>query len=151
MVKKYIDMDGVLARFEQALNALERFEHEKGFFTTLEPTTFTIELQKRLNSGLEQADSLYILSASPNEQADCDKKAWLETHLPSLAKKVIFVRSGYEKAKFAQGNILIDDYTENLRFWSEHGGLPIKALNGLNGKTKRYQKLTASYVLVDEV
>ena len=31
----YLDMDGVLARFDKAENAIERFASEKGFFKSL--------------------------------------------------------------------------------------------------------------------
>lgn len=138
-------MDGVLARFEQAPDALERFATEAGFFRTLEPTKYV----KTVRATLAQYPQTYILTSSPNEQADADKRAWIEQYVPELAKRVICVRTGLEKAKFAKGAILIDDYTENLVEWERKGGIGIKALNGLNGKTLRYKEVTKGVALVD--
>lgn len=146
-VKTYIDIDGVLAQFEQAPNAMERFATEKGFFNTLKPTRFAFHLGEVLSQG--HADNFFILTASPNEQADKDKRAWVKKHLPKLADRVVIVRDGADKAQYAEGNYLIDDYTSNLKFWTEQGGKGIKALNGLNGKTMKYKEVTVNSVLVD--
>ena len=146
-VTTYIDMDGVLAQFEQAPNAMDRFATEAGFFQTLKPTKMVAELQALLDADL--AVPLKILTASPNVQADADKRAWVEQHLPQLADKVVIVRDGKDKAQYAKDNYLIDDYTENLKFWTEQGGKGIKALNGLNGKTGRYKKITVDEMVVD--
>ena len=139
----YIDMDGVLARFEQAENAMKRFENEKGFFSILEPTQFAKKLKN------VKMHNVKILTSSPNKQADNDKLEWIKKHLPQLKDNMVFVRSGQEKAKYAKGNFLLDDYTDNLKHWVEQGGIAIKALNGLNGKTKRYRTLTNKELRVD--
>lgn len=139
----YLDMDGVLAQFEQEPNALGRFANEVGFFARLKPT----QLAKSLKQ--EQLDNVYILTASPNEQADNDKRLWVQEHLPQLIEKVVIVRDGKEKAKYAQGNILVDDYTENLKYWVSKGGKGVKALNGHNGKTKRYMTYTVGTIEVE--
>lgn len=139
----YIDMDGVLARFEQAENAMKRFENEKGFFATLEATHFAKKLKN------VKMDNVKILTSSPNKQADNDKLEWIKKHLPQFKDDMVFVRSGQEKAKYAKGNMLLDDYTDNLKHWTKQGGIAIKALNGLNGKTKRYRTLTNKELRVD--
>lgn len=139
----FIDMDGVLARFEQAENAMKRFESEKGFFATLEPTQFAKKLKN------VKMNNVKILTSSPNKQADNDKLEWIKKHLPQLQDNMVFVRSGQEKAKYAKGNLLLDDYTDNLKHWVEQGGVAIKALNGLNGRTQRYKTLTNKEVRVD--
>lgn len=140
----YIDMDGVLAQFEQAPNAMNRFVTEHDFFLTLEPTKYAKTLANR-----QMSDKVYILTSSPHEQADRAKRAWIAIHLPQLKDRVVCVRSGQEKAKYAKGNTLIDDYTDNLKHWVAKGGKAIKALNGLNGKGGSYKEITHSFQIVD--
>ena len=141
-------MDGVLAQFEQVPHAVERFAVEKGFFKMLKPTRFALDIAARLTD--IDFNNTYILTASPHEQADADKRAWMMEHLPMLADKMVIVREGHEKAEHAEGgNILIDDYTSNLKFWIEKGGQAVKALNGFNGKTKRYKDYTSNTITVD--
>ncbi len=148
MVRTYLDMDGVLAQFEQVPHAVERFATEPGFFRMLKPTRFALELRERLDT--LDTTNLYVLTATPHERADNDKRAWLEEHLPELASKVVFVRDGKDKAQLARGgHTLLDDYTENLKFWVESGGQAIKALNGYNGKTHRYKRYTEQTITVD--
>lgn len=133
----FIDMDGVLARFEEQPKALDRFVNEKGFFTRLDLTAFAKKLQKQLANNEIDTNRVAILTASPNKQADNDKLLWIKKHLPQI-KNIVIVREGEQKAKFAKNNILIDDYTRNLEFWLKNGGYGIKAINKHNGKTKRH-------------
>ena len=70
----YVDMDGVIADFNNEPNAIERFKTEPNFFRTLKPIN---------KFGFEQLLSrkdinLFVLTASPNKQADKDKRAWLK-------------------------------------------------------------------------
>lgn len=152
MIKIYLDMDGVLARFEQAHEPLKRFASEKGFFQTLEPTEYAYKLRATLER--EPLNNLYILTSSPHEQADYDKKEWIKKHIPQLKDRMIFVRSGEAKAQYAKenniSNILIDDYTDNLKHWKEKGGTPVKAVNGLNSKLGTWKQYTKIYKIVDK-
>lgn len=136
----YFDMDGVLADFEGQPKALERFKNEKGFFQKLRPIKNGIDFVNEIIE-LQGVDNLRILTSSPNEQADNDKRAWVRKHLPQLANKVITVRSGQAKAQFAKGNYLVDDYTENLKYWVDKGGFAYKVLNDYNGKTGTHKKI----------
>ena len=83
-INVYCDMDGVIADFEGQPKALERFQTEKGFFKQLTPINKE-GLQALLNNPYI---NLFILSASPNRQADKDKIEWLKYHYPQIKKKV---------------------------------------------------------------
>lgn len=110
----YCDMDGVLANFNGEKNALQRFKTEKGFFKKLKPIKSNI---KALNELIKKNVNVFILSASPNTQADNDKRAWLHKYLPNLKQEnIIIMRVGQNKADFVkttENNLLIDDYSKN--------------------------------------
>jgi len=146
MTKVFVDMDGVLADFDGQPNALERFMKEPDFFLHLAPLPFAKQLNEQLANDYDARETTYILSASPNHMGDQAKRRWLKAYLPNLKdENIILVRGGLwdkasrEKAKYAKGNILIDDYTKNLEVWEKQGGVGIKMLNGRNGKKKQWK------------
>lgn len=121
----YVDMDGVIADFNNEPHALERFTTEKGFFKSL----------KVINKGAfemlmnNKEINLFVLSASPNKQADKDKLAFLKFHFPKLKRKqVIFCRNGQNKADFmkTEKGVLLDDYGKNCEQWRERGNVAIQ-------------------------
>lgn len=126
MLKKkkyyYCDMDGVLADFHAIHNAMERFKTEKGFFTLLPPIYKNLDaIRYLINSG----KSVRVITASPNEQADKDKRKWLEIHLPELQKnRIITIRLGENKADYMKTKVgvLFDDWGKNGRDWAEREG-----------------------------
>lgn len=146
MQKIFLDLDGTLARFN-VKNALQRFETEKGFFENLKPY---VNIEK-INE-LAKGGNVYIISASPNEQADQDKMKWIGKHLFNIpTTNVVICRVGENKAEIIknklgisidQTTILLDDYTKNLQEWESAGGVGIKRLTTVaNNKSKKWKGL----------
>ena len=93
----YIDMDGVLADFFGEPNNLKRFETEKGFFRRLKPFKKNVQAVRKLIA--DGKHNVFILSASPNERADTDKRLWLAQFIPELeTENAIIMRNGENKA-----------------------------------------------------
>lgn len=111
----YCDMDGVIADFFSVPNAVETFRTD-GFFRKLPPMVENVKAIKKL---IADGNKVYIISATPHEVADGDKKFWLKKYIPSLAEEnMIFVRLGENKSKYKKGDgILFDDYGKNCREW----------------------------------
>lgn len=116
----YCDMDGVLADFMGEPRALERFTHEENFFATLKPLEGNL---RALRNAWAHGENIFILSASPNAQADNDKLKWLARHFPEFpTDRVILMRNGQNKADFmrTESGVLLDDYGHNCRQWCAH-------------------------------
>lgn len=146
MNKIFLDLDGTLARFNVP-NALERFDKEEGFFARLKAYK-DIEVVNEL----AKTNKLFIISASPNKQADKDKMIWINKYLPNIdVKNITICRLGQNKAKIIQDkyNItindkcyLLDDYTKNLNEWESFGGKGIKRLTTVSdNSTKKWKGL----------
>ena len=144
MKRIFLDLDGTLARFN-VKNALERFDNEKGFFANLLAYK-GIEIVNEL----AREDNLFIISASPNEQADNDKMIWLKKYLPNIKQENITIcRIGENKARVIESkyNItineqcyLLDDYTKNLNEWESVGGTGIKRITKVaDNSTKKWK------------
>ena len=121
----YIDMDGVLADFNNEKNALQRFAFEKGFFKKLHVLNDSGLIQLLANKNI----NVFILSASPNKQADKDKRAWLKYYYPQIRKNhIIFCRVGQNKADYmkTEQGILLDDYGKNCEQWRERGNTAVQ-------------------------
>lgn len=144
MIKVFLDLDGTLARFN-VKNALERFDKEEGFFARLKAYK-NIEIINEL----AKTNQLYIISASPNEQADKDKMIWLEKYLPNIKEEnITLCRLGTNKAQIIQDkyNIIIDkecylldDYTKNLNEWEQYNGSGIKRLTTVSDNSRKLWK-----------
>lgn len=150
--KWVLDMDDTLAHFNKEKNSLQRFSHEKNFFYILSPSKLVIYLQLAIINKVIDLDNIYIVSASPNEQADQDKAKWLDKYLPSIPKaNITFTRLGQDKAsifmnkyhleneKDLSNYILIDDYTKNLIEWQKKGGKVVKYINEYNNTRQHYK------------
>lgn len=149
--KWVLDMDDTPTHFNQVKDALKKFTTEKDFFTNLQPTPLTTYINRQLQENTLIPNQVYIVSASPNLQADKDKLKWIKRHLPNLSdSNVLFTRLGENKAvsfknkynlldKDLQNYILFDDYTKNLVEWKLQGGLVIKIINEYNNTKQSYK------------
>lgn len=119
-INLYVDMDGVLANFNAAPDAVKRFRSEKGFFNKLKPIEPNV---RAITQALcDKRYNIYVLTASPHEDADADKRQWLRRHLPTMAQdKVIIMRNGQKKVDFmrTKKGVLLDDYGRNCQEWLE--------------------------------
>lgn len=147
MLKLFFDLDGTLAKFNSKRNALKRFDNEKGFFANLKPYKY-IEVVNELAT--RQDIEVFVISATPNEQADKDKMIWINKYLNNIKQEnICFCRLGKNKAKEIKEQLnididktclLFDDYTNNLIEWNNSNGIGIKRLTSLaNNKSKRWQ------------
>lgn len=74
----YVDMDGVLADFNSEPDGINRFRVESRFFRNLKPLKENCKALRKLIA--DGNHNIFILSASPNEAADGDKRVWLRKH-----------------------------------------------------------------------
>lgn len=142
--KIFLDLDGTLAKFN-VKNSLKRFDNEKGFFAKLG----AYKNIEHINEMAKQKN-IYIISASPNEQADNDKKTWIQKYLPNIPKQnIVLCRLGINKAKHIENKlnikidktcILLDDYTKNLVEWESAGGVGIKRLTTVSDNSRKLWK-----------
>ena len=140
MIKLFIDLDGTVARFN-VKNALERFDKEKGFFAKLLAYKGIEVINELATKG-----NVFVISASPNEQADNDKMIWLNKYLPNVKQEnITLCRLGQCKANVIQEKyqmsineecLLLDDYTKNLIEWESFGGKGIKRLTSISDNSR---------------
>ena len=93
---------------------------------------------------------LFIISASPNEQADKDKMVWIQKYLPNVSiDNITLCRIGQNKAQIIEEKYsikidnncyLLDDYTKNLNEWENFGGLGIKRLTSVADNSRKLWK-----------
>ena len=97
MINLFLDLDGTLAKFNSKRNALKRFDNEIGFFANLKPYKY-IEFVNELANNKNV--NVYIISATPNDQADQDKLIWIRKYLNNIKEEnICFSRIGENKAR----------------------------------------------------
>ena len=145
MKKIFLDLDGTLAKFN-VRNALQRFDNEIGFFAKLGAYKGIETINELAKNG-----NVYIISASPNKQADFDKMTWIEKYLNNIPKaNRLICRVGENKAEYLKTKgiqidkncYLLDDYTKNLTEWETVGGVGIKRITKVaDNSTKKWKGL----------
>ncbi len=144
----YFDMDGVLSDFARGVKELLHLEpldqeHSTSetdevlfaamreyphFYDALEPIPGSIEIFDEVYALYK--DHCMILSGIPKprrgiDTAAEDKNTWVKRYLPEGV--IVHTVSRAEKKTFVhdRNDILIDDYTKNIREWEEAGGTGI--------------------------
>lgn len=152
MKRVYLDLDGTLAEWKSVATMLEL--RQKDYYFQLRPTKlvpFANRLAKR-----RDVETITLSQYLPNTYALEDKNRWCDTYVPSIDKEHrIFVPYGTGKPEYIQevlscplckDDILIDDYSKNLKEWAAAGGTAIKWLNGINGINGTFHGLRIMWV-----
>lgn len=129
----FFDLDGVLATWQNA--AIEDVA-KPGYFSSLPSNRNVVLAFKRLEQRTDI--DLYILSSVfSDDHSREDKKIWVKNQLGLSEGRQIYAPYGTEKEDalkdiggIKKTDVLIDDFSRNLRNWS---GIPIKLYNGING------------------
>lgn len=144
MKRIFIDLDGTVARFN-VRNALKRFDNEVGFFARLRAYKGIDKVNELAKGG-----NVYIISASPNDQADRDKMEWIQKYLNNVPMdNITLCRIGENKARVIESKynltidkdcLLLDDYTKNLIEWESNGGKGIKRITSVADNSRKLWK-----------
>lgn len=144
MKRIFIDLDGTVARFN-VRNALKRFDNEVGFFARLKAYKGIDKVNELAKGG-----NVYIISASPNGQADRDKMEWIQKYLSNVPmNNITLCRIGENKARVIESKynltidkdcLLLDDYTKNLTEWESNGGKGIKRITSVADNSRKLWK-----------
>jgi hypothetical protein len=135
MRRFFIDMDGVVAKFEPA--SLEEMT-SPGFFLSRKPDMDVINMvsllmEKQNTEGIQ----VYILSSYLLDISKEEKIEWNRRHVHIPVENQIYVPYGENKSHALEhiggiqaNDVLVDDFTRNLKEWS---GIGVKLYNGING------------------
>ena len=134
MINVYIDQDGVLAKWSDS--PLEEVQKE-GYFLSRELEEVMKEVIDILSK--DSRIKVHLLSSVwCDGHSEFEKRAWIKDKGVNIEEgNLYFVPSGTSKSDWIKQNIgasekdvLVDDFSENLRAWH---GRPIKFRNGING------------------
>lgn len=146
----FFDLDGVLAVWQDVPK--ERVS-QKGYFSDI-PVQENVAVAFRLLEQLPDIE-LYTLSCVlQDSHSESDKRAWVARYLNLPEKRQLYCPCESRKEKALEkiggirpSDVLIDDYTENLRCWS---GIPIKLYNGINGKNGTWKGISVHFAMRPE-
>ena len=151
MQKLYLDCDGVIL---DTINKSYQMLKEEGITTEEEVRKFysNIDWEKLIEESgeiknsitkiieLENNFDIEILTHVNSENESRVKIEYFKRMLPGI--NVITVPKNMKKADIVnpQGSILVDDYSPNLEYWKEKGGIPVKFSD--SGKNYEYTVIT---------
>ena len=140
-INLYVDFDGVILnsidisyrKIKEAYGNDASTEEAASFYQNIDWDSFIEEctpinnsidnLQDIIDSGRFHVTVLsHVLSSN---EADAKRK-FLNNRLPDIYFIPVMKPNPKWSAVDCKGAILIDDYSENLDLWKEHGGIPIK-------------------------
>ena len=130
----FIDMDGTLAQWNSSASIEE--VATKGYFSSLPPMDSVVKMIRRFMTMNDDTVDVFILSSVFKDgHSITDKQEWLAKYLPEIPKSHhIFVPYGKCKSDYIKeprrDDVLLDDFTKNLKEWH---GIGIKIYNGVNG------------------
>lgn len=141
MRRFFIDMDGVLATWENA--SLEEMT-SPGFFISRKVDENVCAMVKHLLEKQEtEGIEVYILSSYLLPISKEEKIQWNDKHTQIPLDRQIYVPYGENKAAalecvggIREGDVLLDDFTKNLNEWP---GVAVKLYNGINGTHGTWQ------------
>lgn len=131
----FFDMDGVLAYWND--KASYETYSTPGYFRNLEPVSNVVKMAKKLFDTCD--NEIFICSACLDKDREEEKNFWLDKYLPYIdSEHRVFTRCGKSKTdavyeftgSLKNDDVLIDDFTNNLKEWY---GIPVKLMNGMNG------------------
>ena len=141
MKKLYIDFDGViLDSIKTTYEIMDKQGIDK--YNPVEARAFyevldwdkTLDITPEINNSLENIKKIIkseqyevnVLTHIVCYREGVSKIRFLKKHIPELS--IILVPKEFSKTEVVNPKdaILIDDYTENLKEWKEHGGVGIK-------------------------
>lgn len=140
-MKIYCDMDGFLAKWNPEASIEE--VTAPGYFTNREMETKVADAMKMMIR--DGYDVQILTSVFNDDHSRKEKIRWLEINCPFFdTRKVNFCVYGENKSESVAASaedILIDDFTPNLKEWT---GIGIKFLNGINGTKGTWDGYTVS-------
>ena len=135
----YVDLDGVLADFDSALNEIRGGEeltteelwarvapYGDGLYACLDLMLYATKLWNWLSVYF---DNIQILTAIPRRStvptAEADKRAWVATNFGTNVKVNIGPYAVNKQRHCQPGDILIDDQPSNIAQWIAKDGIGI--------------------------
>lgn len=129
----YLDMDGTIADFYGVENWLLYLQAGKTFPYRKAKLLLADKEIAFLQEWIKKGNDVSIISwLSKNSSRKFDKAVraakirWLKKNLPLPYAKIHIIKYGTPKSRFGgQGDILIDDETNNLIEWANAGGIAL--------------------------